>query len=124
MRDKEILAFCREHSLYPLLPALSELQPAYEDHSIYDQFPPDLLHTLIGLLEYWVSMVITIIAKMQETTNPHCLSRLEQMLQDFPHKQTMPYRVRHFTNGLASIVPGTRLKNMDIDINKSVSKQH
>jgi len=109
MRDRTTLRFCTEHSLYPLLPALYELEPAYDDHSVYDQFPPDLLHTLIGLLEYWVSMVITIIAKMQEITNqPHCLSRMEEMLQDFPHQQTMPYRVRHFTNGLASIVPGTR----------------
>ena len=108
-RDREVLQFCQAHIIYPILPAVYELQPAYDRHTVYDQFPPDILHTLIGLLEYWVSMVITIIAKMQKILDrPHCISRLEQMIQNFPYRQTMPYRIRHITNGLASIVPGKK----------------
>jgi len=108
-RDREVLDFCRAHSIYPIYPAFYELESSFEGHTVYDQFPPDVLHTLIGLLEFWVSMVITIIAKIGKLLDrPHRISHLEQMLQMFPYKQTMPYRVRHITNGLASIVPGKK----------------
>jgi len=57
-----------------------------------------------------VSMLITIIAKMgQILERTNLISLLEQKIMRFPYKQTMPCRVRHFTNGLASIVPGAHV---------------
>jgi len=93
---------------------MHELQPCHDGHSAYDQFPPDILHTLIGLLQAWASMVITIVAKIQKLypeEHGRSIAVLEDLLLTYPYKQAMPFRVKHFQKGLSSICPGLRGKD-------------
>jgi hypothetical protein len=106
--ERQILDYCFEKSIHPLYPALNELEPSYKGHTAYRRCAHDLLHTMIGLLEYWVSMVITIVAKigadMPRYRRNICI--LEDLLGRFPHRQAMPFRVKHFIKGLKAYIPG------------------
>jgi hypothetical protein len=70
--------------------------------------PPDLMHTFIGLLESWISMVMTIIAKVKKDYINYAnnIATLEEMLAWFPYKQAMPFTCKHFNRGLTMYIPG------------------
>lgn len=105
---KEILKFCESHSLQPMLPTFNKLAPSYEGHSSYRRFPPDLMHTVYGLLEFWISMIVTILLKVGKTypAYRHNISSLDKLLNSFPYKQSMPFKVKNFTKGLSTYIPG------------------
>ena len=107
-RMKRCLEFCQNNSLQPLLPAFSLLQPCYKGHSTYSMVPPDLMHTFIGFMESWISMVMTIVAKIKHeyVTYSSNLSTLEEKLANFPFKQAMPFKCKHFNRGLTIYIPG------------------
>ena len=107
--EHRVLKFCKHKSLQPIFPALNELAPSYPGHSTYSRYPPDYLHTFIGLLEYWVSITVTIVAKVERLKWPgftHLIAQLESFLETFPTKQSMPMTVKHFNKGLESYCPG------------------
>lgn len=52
-RELEVLQFCKDKSVLPILPAFFKLRPSYPGHSAYERVPPDHLHTITGILEYW-----------------------------------------------------------------------
>jgi hypothetical protein len=113
--EKEKLAFCYDHSVQPIFPALCELEASYNGFSAYQRTPHDILHTVIGMLEYWLSMVVTIAAKIGADNElfKDNISVLEGLLREFPHKQSMPYRVKHFSKGLSSYIPALK-KNVAV----------
>lgn len=108
LEQKSIMAFCKQKSVQCLFPTLNSLAPSYPGHSSYERCPPDLLHTLIGLLEFWISLVVTIVAKIASIneTYSHAIAILEDLLRTFPFKQAMPFRIKHFSKGLAVYCPG------------------
>jgi len=108
-RVRDCLQFCKDNSLQPLYPALNWLEPAYIGHSTYQMYPPDLMHTFVGILEAWISMVVTIIAKVRKDYRAgygHNLAVLENLLARFPYKQAMPFKSKHFNRGLTIYIPG------------------
>jgi hypothetical protein len=112
---KLCLDFCQQHSLQPLLPALNTLEPAYEGHSAYEMVPPDLMHTFGGILEAWISMVVTIIAIVRRDYPGYNnnIAFLEELLANFPYKQAMPFNCKHFNRGLTMYIPGLDSKLED-----------
>ena len=115
---RQCLDFCFEHSLQPLIPALNRLQPAYKGHSAYEMFPPDLMHTFVGILQSWTSMVVTIIAKVgnEYRLYDRNIAILEDMLGRFPYKQAMPFPLKHFNRGLAVYIP-----NLDSNLDEKTT---
>ena len=105
---QECLEFCTNHSLQPLLPAFNMLEPPFEGHSSYLMVPPDLMHTFLGLMESWISMVVTITAKVKKDFANYAnnIATLEEMLACFPYKQAMPFKCKHFNRGLTMYIPG------------------
>ena len=105
--QRDCLQFCKDKSLQPLYPALNWLEPAYRGHSTYEMYPPDLMHTFVGILEAWISMVVTIIAKVRKDYQgyEHNLAELEDLLARFPYKQAMPFKSKHFNRGLTIFIP-------------------
>jgi hypothetical protein len=70
-------------------------------------YPPDLMHTFVGILEAWISMVVTIIAKVKRDHRgyEHNLAVIEDLLARFPYKQAMPFKCKHFNRGLTIFIP-------------------
>jgi hypothetical protein len=66
------------------------------------------MHTFIGILESWISMVVTIIAKVGNDYDLYDrnIAILEDMLGRFPYKQAMPFPLKHFNRGLTMYIPG------------------
>ena len=90
------------------MPAFNKLEPSYPGHSAYRRYTHDSLHTLLGLLEFWAQMVITIVDKIAkiDVRYTHAIANLEEMIIRFPEKHSMPFRVKRFRKGLSSIFPG------------------
>jgi len=106
-REIEVLKFCKDKSVLPILPAFLKLRPSYHGHSSYERVPPDHLHTVTGILEYWIALVLKIVAKISHTIKGYhnAISKLEERILQFPYRQAMPFRVKHFNHGLCSICP-------------------
>lgn len=106
-RQEEVLKFCNDKSVLPILPALLLLEPSYHGHSAYERVPPDHLHTVTGILEYWVALVLKIVSKISKTHKGYhnAIAILEECILRFPYRQAMPFRVKHFIHGLSSICP-------------------
>jgi hypothetical protein len=106
-RELEVLQFCKDKSVLPILPAFFKLRPSYPGHSAYERVPPDHLHTITGILEYWLALVLKIVAKISYTIKEYhnAISKLEERILQFPYKQAMPFRVKHFKQGLSTICP-------------------
>ena len=67
-REKGILNTCQSLSIYPIKPAMMRLMKPYPEYSMYESFPPDIMHTLIGgLMITWVSLVMVICAAISES---------------------------------------------------------
>jgi hypothetical protein len=81
-------------------------------------FPPDLMHTFVGILQSWTSMVVTIIAKVgnEYRLYDRNIAILEDMLGRFPYKQAMPFPLKHFNRGLAVYIP-----NLDSNLDEKTT---
>ena len=102
------LHWCQQHSCLPLLPAIFKLEKPYEKFSKYEYSPPDMLHTLTALLEFWIcsSLVcISEIGKLPRYRNQYRnnLGKLDGKIAGFPRNHSIPISFNHFVDGVTAM---------------------
>jgi len=113
----ECLHWCKEHSCLPLLPAIFKLEKPYENFSKYDYSPPDMLHTLTALLEFWVCSSLVCISECGKLPRfrrqyGNNLGKLDAKIAGFPRKHCIPISVTHFPDGVTAMAGlGNNLKS-------------
>ena len=116
-QENACLRWCKEKSCLPLMPAIFKLETPYENFSKYDYSPPDMLHTLTALLEFWICSTLVCISEVGKL--PHYrreygnnLGKLDAKIADFPRKHSIPINVTHFSDGVTAMAGlGNNLKS-------------
>jgi len=113
--DKELLDFCTEISMFPLMPAVLNFESPYEGFNPCDYFVQDLGHSLIGLGRNWCFYTYVMIAKTgrkyfnrdkfgQGTAKlDAALANMKNLLQG-----CLPYEHSHFDRGMSLYCHGER----------------
>ena len=75
-------------------------------------YPGDRLHTLIGELEMYISMFALILYQIplefpefKGTKYDNGIGKLDELLKNFPHRQSMPVKTKKFGSGLSIYIP-------------------
>jgi hypothetical protein len=108
-RDREILDWCKSKSIHPMLTSLSKMVPeSCSWQTSYDMVPPDIMHTVMGVMENWLNCVLVIITKLSGKLRGkymHAISRLDKMLINFPWRHAMK-NLSHFDKGITAFCTG------------------
>jgi hypothetical protein len=110
-QDKQLLEWCRQNSVQPLKSGLEDLIKPFEDWSPYMMYPPDRLHTLIGVLSMYVSkycvilLKISILPQYRGTKYSDGIGKLDELIKKFPHSQSMPVKTKRFGSGISIYIP-------------------
>ena len=94
-----------------IMPAFMKLEKPYPEYTMYESFPPDLMHTLIGgLMEGWISLVLVccaVIGEMPAYRGRHRYNMgvLDAAIANIPRVHSMPYTMRHFARGVSCFCP-------------------
>jgi hypothetical protein len=105
--DLKVLEYCKNSSIFPILPAVLNIEPSYPGflHSLL--FRSDLLHTMIGLLRNWIFYVYVIlcrVSKLRRYQHDYFLgpSRLDVAIAEMHYllQGCMPYEITHFHRGM------------------------
>lgn len=106
--DKNVLKFCYDNSLQPMLPSFFKLKIPFCGFSHYGRFPFDLMHTFIGVLKKYVALTLLCIRKVSGLANyknrggRYTISKLDALIKSFPYNMhCMPYYLKHFTDGIS-----------------------
>ena len=107
--ENEVLTWCTEHSCLPILPAFFDLRSVYPGFQVYSMGPSDMLHTLIGFLEYFASSSVVCIAecgKIPKFRNRYGdnIGRLDAKIANIPLKYGVPVQMKHFKDGISAFV--------------------
>ena len=109
--EKRALSVCQQNSVYPLQPGLEGLAAPFPGWSPYMMFPPDRMHTLIGVLEMYIAQYaiclekISVLPKYRNTKYAQGLGYLDSLLKEFPWKHSVPVTMKHFSTGISDKVP-------------------
>jgi hypothetical protein len=110
--EKELLEWCRQNSVQPIQPAFECLSSPFPLWSHYMNYPPDRLHTLIGGLEMYLSMLALILLQIpiaypefKGTKYSDGIGKLDELLKSFPHRQSMPVKTKTFNGGISIYIP-------------------
>ena len=106
--DKEVLLFCQEKSLQPILPSFFKLEIPYAGFSHYIRFQFDLLHTNTGVLKKFVALTLLCIKKVsglpkyKNRGGLFTIAKLDAMIKAFPfNMHSMPCYMKHLTEGVS-----------------------
>ena len=105
--EKHALLYCQKLSIFPILPAVFDLDLPYAGYDIYSCTPPDILHTFLGgLLKDWIFHVCVIVSSLcfAGLGNGRNLHTLDELIQQFPIMQSMPFFMRKFQKGVTEYV--------------------
>ena len=109
--EQYILNECARLSIYPIKPYMMLLDKPYPEYTMYESFPPDLMHTLIaGLMVGWVSLALVccaVIGEMPEYRGHHRynLGVLDAAIANLPRHHSVSYPMRHFRRGVSCFCP-------------------
>lgn len=114
--ERAVLDEIHSNSIHPIMPAFLELRPPFEGDSHYMLAPPDIMHTLIGLMVNWVSLVIVICAVIAEhelykDSFNNNLGHLDDAIASIPLEHSFPYKLSHFRKGVTVHIPQASAKN-------------
>jgi hypothetical protein len=108
-RDKDILDWCMSKSIHPIQTSLSKMVPeSCSWQTSYDMVPPDIMHTVMGVMENWLNCVLVIITKLSTLLKGkfrHAVSELDKMLINFPWRHAMK-NLSHFDKGITAFCTG------------------
>jgi len=106
VEEELVLAQLKELGFNALFPCLMQLQPPYEGHSVSDYTPPDALHVVAaGILKDWIFFLVVIlgyIAQRYPLRFGDNLDKLDEKLMNFQTNQSLPFRLRKFSEGTLS----------------------
>jgi len=109
--EKDLLEWCRINSVQPIQPAFECLSSPFS-LSHYMTYPGDRLHTLIGELEMYISMFALILYQIplefpefKGTKYDNGIGKLDELLKNFPHRQSMPVKTKKFGSGMSIYIP-------------------
>jgi len=108
IEEKACLQWCKDHSCHPIMPAIFLLEKPYPLFSKYEYSAPDMLHTLIALLEFWIISTLVCTSEVGKLPNwrrqyGYNLGKLDAKIAGFPRKHSIPISFKHFVDGVTAM---------------------
>jgi len=116
--EKRLLEWCKGNSLIPVRPALFNLPKPFPTFNIYSMGAYDLMHTIAGLLENYVSTAAVCVVEVGKYPGYKDryydnIGRLDMKIAHMPLKHGVPLNMRQFKEGISGIVGLRRTENTD-----------
>ena len=104
--EQSILDYCEEKCIFPIKPALMDVQSPFDGFSPYEYLRPDLQHTVQGRLKSsWIFQTVVAIARISSTRKREYrdnLALLDDALMNFLPKHSLPFEFDHFEAGVTT----------------------
>jgi hypothetical protein len=109
MEEHRLIDWCKAESLRPIIPAFFSVPRPFPDFNIYSMAVYDLMHTITGVLENWVSTSAVCVSEVGKYHGYKAryydnIGRLDLKICNIPLKHGVPMIMKHFKDGISGIV--------------------